>query len=310
MVDINSIAIFAKVVEAGSFTGAARQLNLPKSAVSRKVALLEDELNTRLLQRTTRKLFLTDTGEQYYEICRKALADIDEANMLVTQAQTEPSGIIRIVAPVDFAGNYFQNWIKQFLLKYPKTRIELTLSDRAVDMVDRRIDLAFKIGELKDSTMIARKLGVSRRVFCASNRYLKKAGIPRTPSDIRMHDCIVFGPSIEHNTWSFHTPDGVERIAVHGRISADNMRLIIQAALAGLGIAHVPLAPIINDIKKGRLRTVLDEYCGPVGGIYAVFPSNRHLSKIVRAFLDHIIAQTSYTSHWDLPDGFVEEPDA
>lgn len=286
MLDLNDVAIFARVVEAGSFTGAARLLGLPKTSVSRRVAELERQVGVRLLHRTTRSLRPTDAGRLYYEQSSAALRTIEAANEQLAEARAEPSGTIRVSAPVGFAGFFLGQTVFEFLESYPKASVELLLTDDKLNLVEAGIDVAFRTGSLTDSTLVARKLGASHKVLCASPDYLAKRGTPEQPADLRLHDCIIAGRSIAGAQWVLEGPDGPQTVAVSGRIAANTMEIATAAVLKGLGIAQLPASAAAPAIAEGRLQRVLPDYAMAVGGVYALYPSSRHLSPAVKAFVE------------------------
>lgn len=286
MVDLNDVAIFARVVEAGSFTGAARLLGLPKTSVSRRVAELERQVGVRLLHRTTRSLRPTDAGRLYYEQSSAALRTIEAANEQLAEARAEPSGTIRVSAPVGFAGFFLGQTVFEFLESYPKASVELLLTDDKLNLVEAGIDVAFRTGSLTDSTLVARKLGASHKVLCASPDYLARRGTPELPADLRLHDCIIAGRAIAGAQWVLEGPDGPQTIPVTGRIAANTMEIATAAVLKGLGIAQLPASAAARAIAEGRLQRVLPDYAMAVGGVYALYPSSRHLSPAVKAFVE------------------------
>jgi DNA-binding transcriptional LysR family regulator len=286
MLDLNDIVVFARVIEAGSFTAAARLLGMPKTTVSRRIAALEREVGVRLLQRTTRSLNVTDAGRLYYEQSSQALRTIDDANLRLAEARAEPSGTIRISAPVGFGGHFLPGAIFDFLAKYPKTKVELSLTDDRLNLVENRIDLAFRTGILPDSTLIARKLGSTHRILCASPNYLARQGMPVVPADLASHHCVIAGPSTVNAHWVLEGPHGQETVMVSGRFAANEMQVVIAAAIAGYGIAQLPHQVAEAPLKNGLLLRVLDDYTTPAGGLYIVYPSSRHLSPLVTAFME------------------------
>lgn len=290
MIDLNEIAVFVRVVEAGSFAGAARSLTLPTTTVSRRLRKLEDRLGVRLLQRTTRSLSLTDAGRAYYEACSSGLEVIQAADQNATEKQTEPAGTIRLSAPADFAGSVFADVFAEFLFRYPKIKAEILLTDDRVDLIASGIDVALRTGKLQDSALIARKLGATQRLFYASPNYLGSKGAPRVPADLRQHDCIIVGTSLSNATWMVEGPTGTESIPVSGRVSANTIQFALRAAVAGLGVAQLPPAVAGREILAGRLTTVLEGYGSPRGGLYLVYPSAQHLSAGVRTLIDHFVA--------------------
>ena len=286
MFDLNDVFMFARVVEAGSFTAAARLLGMPKTTISRRVAALEREVGVRLLQRTTRSLNMTDAGRLYYEQASRALRTIEDANLQLAEARTEPSGTIRISSPVGFGGHFLTGMVFDFLAAYPKTRVELRLTDDRLNLVENGIDLAFRTGILADSTLIARKLGAAYRILCASPDYLARRGVPAVAADLVRHHCVIAGPSTTNAQWVLDGPNGQETVTVTGRFAANEMQAVIAAAMAGYGIAQLPYGIVEAPIRDGQLRRVLDGYTTPAGGLYVVYPSSRHLSPLVKAFIE------------------------
>jgi len=286
MVDLNDIVVFARVVEAGSFTAAARLLAMPKTTVSRRIAALEREVGVRLLQRTTRSLNLTDAGRLYYEQSSLGLRTIEEANLRLAQARAEPSGTIRISAPVGFGGHFLIRAVVDFLALYSKTNVELRLTDDRLNLVEDGIDLAFRTGILQDSTLIARKLGSTHRLLCASPDYLARQGMPESPADLTHHQCVIAGPSASGAHWLLEGPRGQETVVVAGRFAANEMQAVVAAALAGFGVAQLPQAIAEGLIDDGRLQRVLGDYTTPAGGLHVLYPSSRHLSPLVKAFIE------------------------
>lgn len=285
MIDLNDIAIFARVIEAGSFTAAARLIGTPKTTVSRRIAALERELGVRLLQRTTRSLNMTDAGRLYYEEASQALRRIEEANIRLAEARAEPAGTIRISAPVGFVSHFLADTIFEFMATYEKSRVELRLTDEKLNLIDNGIDLAFRTGTLEDSTLIARRLGPTYRLLCASPAYLARAGTPATPADLATHQCVIAGPSAAHALWVLQGEKGEESVTVSGRFAANEMQAVMAAALAGYGIAQLPYGIAFAGIADGRLQRVLENYTTPAGGLHVVYPSSKHLSPLVRAFI-------------------------
>ncbi|RUV77216.1 MAG: LysR family transcriptional regulator [Mesorhizobium sp.] len=286
MLDLNDIVVFARVVEAGSFTAAARLLAMPKTTVSRRVAALEREVGVRLLQRTTRSLNVTDAGRLYYEQSSQALRTIEEANLRLAEARAEPSGTIRISAPVGFGGHFLTAAVVDFLAMYPKTKVELCLTDDKLNLVEDGIDLAFRTGVLQDSTLIARKLGSTHRLLCASPDYLARHGVPERLTDLAHHQCVIAGPSTSGTHWVLDGPHGQETVTVAGRFAANEMQAVVAATLAGFGIAQLPHSIAEPLINGQRLSRVLRDYTTPVGGLHVLYPSSRHLSPLVKAFIE------------------------
>lgn len=303
MIDLNHVRLFAKVVEAGSFSHAARALGLPKATVSRNVARLERELGVRLLHRTTRKLELTGPGRSYYDEAAVGLQRVELANQATAALQAVPTGTLRVTAPVEFGNRNLIGWVAEFLARFAGVRVELILRDDMVDLIAERIDVAFRTGELPSSSFIARKLGPARRVVLASPRYLKRRGEPRRIEDLAQHDCVVFGRALDHAVWRVDGAHGSREIPVRGRIAVDSAYAALRAATAGLGLALLPAALAAKDLRAGRLRQVLPAHGAVRGALYALSPSNRHMSAALRAFLDLVEERAAAMPQWPPGDG-------
>ena len=287
-VDLNETRIFTKVVEAESFVGAARALGMPKSTVSRKIAQLETRLGARLLQRTTRRLRLSDIGRSYYERCAGVIAALEEAEEEVGDLQAIPRGTLRVTAPVEFGIGFLGEILPEFLGHFPDVDVEVDLSNRLVDLVGEGYDLAIRAGPLADSTLIGRKLiEVPELRLFASPAYLLRHGAPLIPADLKRHSCIVFGAGRGGATWSLAGPRGEIRVPIEPRVRANSFALTRDVTLAGLGIALMPAA-FAREISDGRLQSVLEGWATASSGLYAVYPSGHHLTAKVRAFLDFL----------------------
>jgi DNA-binding transcriptional LysR family regulator len=288
--DLNDLQIFAKVVEARSFTAAGTRLGVPRSTVSRRIAALERRLGVRLLHRTTRKLELTDLGASFYERCAESLQMIAEAEAEMKAAQAAPRGRLRITAPHDL-GRYVAPIVAAFVCEHPEVRIEIELSQRIVDLVGEGFDLALRAtAHLPDSSLVARKLGGGRARLFASPSYLAERGVPRTPNDLREHDCVVLG--LTTTSWRL-VCDGHEAIdvPVDGRVRVNDPVFAREAAVAGAGIALLPDFLASEELLQGTLVTVLSGNRGFESMLYLVYPSAKHLSATLRAFRDHLIAR-------------------
>ncbi len=296
MVDLNHVSLFVKVVESGSFSTAARALGVPKATVSRQVARLEADLGVRLLHRTTRKLELTALGRGYFEEVCEGLSRLAAASEAVSATQSVPSGRIRVAAPVEFGARQLMDVLPAFLKANPRVDVELVLADGVVDLVAERVDVAFRTGQLPTSSLVARKIGPARRVLVASPEYLRARGAPRRLSDLREHDCVVFGPTLDRAVWRLDGPDGRSEVRVRGRLAVDSARAALLAACAGVGVALLPDGVAREEIDAGRLRQVLKRYAVEGGGLYLVYPSNRHPSSALRAFISFYEARASMIS--------------
>lgn len=296
---LNSMTTFVDVVEANSFTAAAGKSGLSRAQVSKAVAYLEEHLGTRLLNRTTRQISLTETGRIYYERCRSILHDVEEAEGVARQQTSKPGGTLSINVPTSFGVLHLKNRIPDYLQQYPDVQISLSLNDRLVDVIAEGFDIVIRISSLEDSSLIARKIAPCRRVFCASPGYIQQNGIPQVPQDLAIHRCLRYANSVNPDTWVLHGDEGTESVKVNGPICADNGEMLRAAAIANLGIALLPTFIVGPDIRAGRLRQVLGDYCPPDIAIYAVFPSRRYLSAKVRTFVDFLSGCFGDGPEWD-----------
>lgn len=284
--DLNDVACLAEVVATGSFSAAARRLAVPKSTVSRRIARLERDLGVRLLQRTTRKLGLTDAGEAYYQSCSRALALLEEGRRSVTGMQREPSGTLRLTAPPDLAQPLVGEVIAEFGERHPEVHVVAEMTTRMVDLVSEGFDLAIRAGTLADSSLVARRLAVFGIHLWASPAYLERSGAPAEPRDLRSHRCLLLGTERPRAAWSLEGTDGIVTIDVEGQLASNDVTLLRQAAVNGRGIARLPTITCFEEERKGRLVRVLPDYSSGESGVFAVFPSGTHLSPKVRAFVE------------------------
>jgi DNA-binding transcriptional LysR family regulator len=282
--DLNEILVFTRVVQSGSFTAAAQQLGLTKSSVSRKVSELEDRIGARLLQRTTRKLSLTDVGRAYYEHCARIVAEVEEADLAVSRMQATPRGLLRVTVPLAFG--LLGSVVAEFLKRYPEVRVEIVATDRQVNLVEEGFDLAVRTGALADSTLIARPLGSVRRMLVASPAYLKRHGHPRAPEDLRQHECLVFAASPAPANWTLKWQGKAVDVTAPARLAVNDFDLLREAARSGLGIASLPEFLCTEDIARGRLRAVLPKWCTEETPVHALYPSSRHLTPKVITFVE------------------------
>jgi len=293
------MAAFVEVVEGHSFSAAARGLGLTRSAVSRQIAGLEDRLGARLLNRTTRRLSLTEAGAVYYEHCARILADAAAAERAVADLDEAPRGLLRINAPMSFGQNHLGPAVAEFLAAHSALKVELILDDRVVDLVGEGYDVAVRIAELPPSTLIARRLAVNRRVLCAAPAYLARAGRPERPEDLTRHACLGYTYLATGNDWRFRGPDGPVGVRIDGAISANNGDVLRQMGLAGLGILLAPTFIVGDDLRRGGLVKLLEDWVDADTGIYAVYPHSRHVSPKVRAFVDFLAARFGPSPYWD-----------
>jgi DNA-binding transcriptional LysR family regulator len=258
---------------------------MPKSTVSRRVAELEDRLQVRLLQRSTRKLTLTHAGELYFVRTSRAVEELMQAENALAEMQSEPRGLLRITAPGDMSG-LLPPMIQDFQRKFPLVEISLFSTGRRVDLIAEGYDLALRAGVLQDSSLVSRKLLDSRLGIYASPVYLKEYGEPQALSDLSNHLCLCFGTDRPQNTWNLKTSDGPQEVKVSGNLCSNDYAFLISACSAGAGIAFAPTLGAERLVKSGLLTRLFPDALGGFGGLYAVYPSPRHLSPKVRAFID------------------------
>lgn len=281
--DLNELVVFVRVVQAGSIRGAAEALGMPKSTVSRKLIELEERLESRLLQRTTRKLGLTDIGRIYYDHGVRIVAEIENAERAVRSQHEAPRGLLRVTAPLNLA--VFAPIISAYLARHPEVRLELSANARVVDLVEENLDVGIRAGTLADSSLIAKSLGMFERILVATPDYLKKRGHPRTPVDLKKHDCLLFGS----NPTLTLTRDGRrEDISLNPRLLVTDMDVLESALKDDLGIAVMPAFMCEKAVRARRLERVLSGWSPPPTPLHIVYPSTRHLSPTVRSFIEYV----------------------
>jgi DNA-binding transcriptional LysR family regulator len=282
---------FVRVAERGSFAAAASDLGLTPSALSKLVTRIEDRLGVRLLTRTTRKLALTAEGELFVARSRDILASIEAAEAEVTAASERPRGHLRVSVGTAVAKQILGPTLPVFLDRYGDITVELHVSDRQVDLVAEQIDVAIRSGALGDSTLVARKIGEATRVICASPRYLEKHGSPRVPADLLAHNCLTL-PGPAWAQWPFHTHEGINRLAVSGTFISDNADLLLDVAVAGLGIARLADFMVARAVQQGALVRLLEDSHVPESfPLHALTVPGRHRAPRIRAFIDFVAEQ-------------------
>jgi len=291
MDDLRRMIIFFHVVDARSFSGAARKLGIARSAVSRHISLLEKTIGVRLLNRTTRSLSLTEAGETYYRSCARIVAEVESAANRISQLQDEPRGTLKVAAPISLGSRIIAPSITDFTRRHSELNVELLLDDQVVDMVKEGIDVSVRIGWLHDSNLVARKLCDWPRLMCASPDYIERKGRPESPAQLVDHEWIIFTllPTPFH--WTFTTKNRQESIQVKGRLKTNNADAVRSFLLEGAGVAALGKFLVVDDIKAGRLERLLPDYdCGSAG-IYAVYQDRLYQQAKVRLFIDFIDAQ-------------------
>lgn len=279
---------FTRTVEAGSFTAVARELNTSQPTVSRQVALLEEHLGCRLFQRTTRALALTDDGRVFYEHARRTLEAATEAEGAVGRRRGSPSGRLKLACSGVFGRLHVIPRLPGFRARYPEIEIALVMGDAFADLIEEGIDLAIRIGETRDGSLVARRIGTTRRVVVATQDYISRHGRPEHPRDLAAHECIVYDRLLTGASWSFAMPEGPLSVPVAGPVHVNNTEAVRACVLEGLGIGYMPSWHFVDgEIDDGRLVVLLQEYEAPVQPISAVYPSRRYLPPKVRAAIDY-----------------------
>ena len=297
---MTSMATFVKVVESGGFSAAARTLSMSPSMVTAHVQALEERLGVRLLNRSTRRVSLTEVGHAYYERCLQILAEADDADQIAQALQSTPRGTLRLntsiaipplLAPV----------VAEFVALYPEVSVNLTMSDRMIDLVEEGFDLAVRNMSVPDSSLVVRRVATYRFVVCGAPGYLAARGIPGQPADLSQHNCLVYSHSAWGNEWRFAGPDGEQSVAVEGNLQANSDNALRLAAVHGQGLALAPSFLLIEEIKSGRLVPVLTEFLQTEHAINAIYPHRHHLSAKVRSFIDLLVKHFHEDPGWADP---------
>jgi DNA-binding transcriptional LysR family regulator len=297
---LKQIEAFVGVATRGSLSAAARVEGVTPAIIGRRLDALEARLGVRLLLRTTRRLTLTFEGQAFLEDCQKLLNDLANAEAAVSLGGLKASGYLKLSAPAGFGRKHVAPLVGDFMRANPEVRVNLNLSDRLVDLVNENIDCAIRIGELTDSSLVSVRLGEMRRMVVASPAYLVARGVPRTPADLAGHECLSLG---QQRGWLFRDPESGEAqtLKVGGSFECNDGAVLHEWALAGRGLAWRSLWEVGQDLKEGRLTSVLDAWQAPPMGIYAVFPQRRHLPLRVRLFIDLLKDNYGRPSYWELP---------
>lgn len=283
--DLNEITIFIKVVESGSFSKAAKALGMPNSTVSAKISSLEARLGSTLLQRTTRKLALTPAGDIFFQKCSLALVEIFKAQDEVATGQIEPQGLLRITAPVDLGERLLPEVISKFVKKYPKVKVEAVLLDRKVDLISEGVDLALRVGNLEDSSFIAKKLGLIYFGVMASPKYLKEAGMPKSPRDLSStHSCIQF-TALGVDSWSLTSGRSTMSVTLKSQILSNDLNVVKSLTLAGNGVALLPMFLCAEDVRAGRLIRLFPDWSSNERAVHFVYPAQKYVPPKLSTFI-------------------------
>jgi DNA-binding transcriptional LysR family regulator len=294
---ITDLEIFARVAAAGNMSAAGRDMGLSPAVVSKRISHMEERLGARLFQRTTRQLKLTETGKGFYERIVTILNDIEEAEAFVSQLNAKASGTLRVTAPTGFCRRHMAPYLAGFLQQHPELNLELHLSDSIVDIVGEGIDLAIRVAELDDSSLVARRLAPCHRVICATPEYLDRHGMPQTLADLNHHNCLTVG---FHSVWRLEGPEGQVSLRVSGNLRSNSSDVVHEALLSGLGIGMRSTWDVADDLKTGRLRIALPDYHeGARLGVYAVYPCRQFVPAKLRVFVDFLAQLYGPEPYWD-----------
>lgn len=284
--DLNEINVFTRVVQAGSFTAAAKLLGMPKSTVSRKVSDLEERLNARLLQRTTRKLSLTDVGRTYFDYGLRIVSEIEAAERAVGSLQDKPRGLLRVTAGLNSA--WLGDIVADYMKRHPEVQLEILCTGRQVDLVEERFDVGIRAGVLADSSLVARSLGSVTWFLVATGGYLKRRRRPQSPDDLADHDCLLFGAGSTTVNLRLQRGEQSTQVAIAAHLLVSDFDILHAAASAGIGIALLPAYRCVEDLRIRRLERVLRDWNAPATPVHAVYPTARHLSAKVKSFVEHL----------------------
>jgi DNA-binding transcriptional LysR family regulator len=296
---VSEIAAFARVVEAGGFSAAARQTGVTPSAISKQVTHLEDRLGARLLNRTTRSLSLTEEGAAFYERTKPILAALDEAEQAVSRLAGAPRGTLRVSMPLAFGQIHVAPILPRFAARFPEVSVEVVTTERYVHLVEEGIDVAIRIGEIPDQSMVIRKIAPNRRVVCASPGYLAARGAPERPEDLARHNCLTYlqqGPKVD---WQFGEGAEATTVRVSGTVQTNSFTVLREAALAGLGVTRIAAHVVGDDLRSGALVALLTDREANDGDVFAVYPAARHLSPKVRGFIDFLVETIGRPAYWE-----------
>ena len=287
----SEIRAFVTVAEQGSFAAAADRLDLSRAMVTKLVSALETRLGVRLMHRTTRRLSLTEAGETYLAQAGSLLAELEDLDALLSQGASKASGRLRVTAPVSFGMRFLGSAIAGFQRQHPQVEVELSLNDRKVDLVEEGFDLAIRVSNLADSSLIARPLAKVRDRLCAAPDYLLRRGVPQHPDELAGHDCLLYTLTSQPTQWEYQAPDGSSgRVKVKGGLRANNGDILTNAAIQGMGIIRQPEFLLQQALADGRLQVILPDYQWLCLDVSAVYPVRRHVPGKVRVFVDHLVA--------------------
>jgi DNA-binding transcriptional LysR family regulator len=300
MNEFSHIKTFIALVESNSLSKAAEKMDIAVSAVSRRLKELEFNLGVQLIQRTTRKMHLTEAGEKFYRRCGRLMGELEEAKQEASNSAATLSGTLKIAAPLSFGVAHLSPAIAAFMHLHPQIKINLDLSDRCIDLIDEGLDLAIRIGTLDDSSLMARKLASVRHVVCASSDFFYRYGTPETPQDLANMPALCYGNLDKPDTWHYRDKDNIPaKVKVPLRMRATNGDALVEAAIAGLGVLCEPSFIVHGAVERGVLIPVLTGYQWYAMNIYAVYPQTRHVPARVRAFIDFLVSHIGDEPYWE-----------
>ena len=299
MDDIIRMVVFARVVEARSFSEAARRLGLSKSLVSKHVTRLEKSVGARLLNRTTRAMSLTEAGAIFYEHCARIVEEIGEARLAVGRFDSVARGTLRISASVAFGTLHIAPALPAFLARHPEVRVDMSIGDRLVDLAEEGFDVAVRIAREPSPNLVARRLAAVNRKIVATPEYFARHGVPETPAELSRHNCLTYTHFNPQDVWRLRGPGGDIAVPIAGNLRLNDDEALSAAVLGGLGVALLPTFIIGRDLQEGRLTAVLSDYVPSERHIHAVYLPNRHLPAKVRAFIDFLVERFSPDPYWD-----------
>lgn len=291
MIDPSELAFFVQIVKEGTLSGAARELGVTPAAVSKRLARLEEAVGVPLLNRTTRRLSVTDAGELYYANALRILAELEDLERLLSQDRAAPKGLLRVNAPLGFGRTYITPIVSNFVKRYPEVEVQLQLSDHPLSLVDESYDIGIRFGDVPDARVIATKIADNRRLVCAAPSYLKQHGVPRVPNDLARFNCIVLRQNdAAYGTWRFTKGRQTETVKVRGTLSSNDGEVALNWALDGHGLLLRAEWDIAKYLRSGRLQIVLEDYATPPADIHAIYPEKHKLSPKVKVFVEFLAA--------------------
>ncbi len=288
---LDGVAVFVAVINTGSFTAAAEMLARSTSYISKQITRLEKRLGSRLLNRTTRTISLTDAGRAYFERCSQIVIDAENAERSINQLQESPRGLLRVNAPVSFGSMYILDHLPEFMQLYPEVKLEVEFNDRLIDVVGEGYDVVIRVGETRDSNLVARKFTSTKSVTVASPEYLKRRGRPQQAEDLLQHETISYSLLPSPAVWEYVKDGKRYNINTDPRVMCNSAEIEVVMALQGIGITRLPLFACEQEVANGDLQIILEDYEQPERGVYAVYPHRQYLTAKVRAFVDFIVAK-------------------